>query len=190
MFRVEIQMRRNALSIRMSRAAAGFTILELLVTITLAAVILALAIPSFGQMMATSRLTTQTNDFVAAVNFARSEAITRNVNIFFCRVATTASDDCALSSAAWEHWIVRTSTAPGTVIRRGSVATTGGLGVSSDLTNDLITFGSDGLSRTGGDLVSASQINVCSSVAGGDNIRRVTVGAGSRISTEKVAGAC
>lgn len=183
-------MRRNALSIRMSRAAAGFTIVELMVTIMLASILLGLGVPAFRQMMATSRLTAQTNDFVAAINAARSEAITRNVNIFFCRVDTAASNACALSSGEWEHWIVRTATTPGTVIRRGSVSTAAGLGVTSNLVNDLITFGSDGLSRTGGALISAGEIDVCSSVANGDNVRRVTLGAGSRISTEKIAGAC
>ncbi|HEY6126248.1 MAG TPA: GspH/FimT family pseudopilin [Steroidobacteraceae bacterium] len=172
--------------LRSSRA--GFTIVELMVTISLAAILLAVAIPSFRQMIASNRLTTQINDFVSAVNFARSEAITRNLNVSFCRVDDPEDDECSTDDGVWRNWIVLGSN--GTVMRRGEVTDASGISVSSTLTSDQIVFGANGLSTTGGLLVSDSQITVCSDMATGTNIRQITLGAGSRITTEKLSGAC
>jgi len=170
-------------------AVAGFTLIELLVTITLAAILLGIAVPSFRGMVANNRLVTQTNDFVGAVNFARSEAITSNTNVTLCRVASAAATACAGSLAPWTEWIVRN--AGGTVIRRGAVATFGGtVKVSSNLTLDSVTFSSDGLARTGGDLVNNLNFTVCTTTAANNNFRQVTLGAGSRLSTTKSTGTC
>jgi hypothetical protein len=64
------------------------------------------------------------------------------------------------------------------------------LSVNSDFTLDAVTFGADGLVRTGGALVSNRAFTVCSSVLPRENIRRVELGAGSRLSTTKDTGAC
>ncbi len=60
------------------RRTAGFTLLELLVTIAIVAVIAGIAAPSFQNMMATQRVRSATGDLVSALNFARSEAVKRN----------------------------------------------------------------------------------------------------------------
>jgi type IV fimbrial biogenesis protein FimT len=179
--------------IRYPGAIAGFTIIELMVTVTLASILLAIAVPSFRGMMANNRVVTQSNDFVGALNFARSEAITRNTNVTLCRVATAAATACAGSLSPWANWIIcnATCTAAGQVIRRGAVTTYGGtLSVNSNLTADSVTFSSDGLARTGGVLANNFNFTVCTSTASTDNIRQVTLGAGSRLSTTKSSGTC
>jgi len=55
----------------------GVTVLELLVVLVIAALLSGMAIPSFVEMVNRNRLTTITNEFVAALSFARSEAIKR-----------------------------------------------------------------------------------------------------------------
>jgi type IV fimbrial biogenesis protein FimT len=140
-------------------------------------------------MSASNRLTTQANDMVGAMNFARSEAIKRNASISLCRVGTAADTDCVTSRGNWENWIVRTG--GGTVIRRGTIDTFNNtLVVQSTLTNDQARFGSDGLTRTGGALVNNQQITVCVSNVAASNIRRIALGAGSRISTSTESGGC
>lgn len=169
--------------------ARGFTLLELMFTVTVAAVLLGLAIPSFRTMSASNRIITQSNDMVSAVNFARSEAITRNSTITFCRATTATATTCAPSLANWTNWILRTPA--GAVVRRGTVNTYGGtVRVNSDFILDAVTFASDGLARTGGGLVVDRAFTVCSSVLDTDNIRRIEIGAGSRLSTEKSTGVC
>lgn len=52
----------------------GWTLLELMVVLAVAGITLSLAVPSFQGMIARNRLTTKINDFLVAVNSARSEA--------------------------------------------------------------------------------------------------------------------
>lgn len=56
------------------RGPRGFTLVELLVTLAVAAVMLGLALPAMDNFLDQRRHTARINDFVAAVNYARSEA--------------------------------------------------------------------------------------------------------------------
>ena len=55
----------------------GFTLVELMVTVSVLAVILGLAAPSFGALLASNRTSTVTNDLIGSLNLARSEAVRR-----------------------------------------------------------------------------------------------------------------
>lgn len=173
--------------------AAGFTIVELMFTIFIAAILFAVAVPSFRQMLANNRLATQTNDMIGAVNAARSEAITRNANVSLCRAADETSTACVTTAAAWTFWIVRNN-ASGEIVRRGAIPTYSGLIiVKSDLYNDTITFSPDGLARQGSPLATFSEkkLMVCTTYnTSFENFRSIKMGAGSRITTERTAGAC
>ena len=47
---------------------SGFTLMELIITVAIAAIVLAIGVPSFQEMMRSNRLATQTNELVAAMN--------------------------------------------------------------------------------------------------------------------------
>ncbi|NGY06283.1 GspH/FimT family pseudopilin [Solimonas terrae] len=85
---------------------AGLTLVELFVTLAVASVLLAVAVPSYNQLMATSRLSTAANDFVSALNNARVEAIRRNNSTQFCSNSTSSNGtdqlgtDCGTSVGA------------------------------------------------------------------------------------------
>lgn len=161
---------------------------ELLITIAIASVLMAIAVPSFNQMIVSSRLTTQANDFVAAINLARSEAIKRNASVTLCSASGADATVCA-GAGDWEHWIVRAGT--GTIVRRGVVnAASGAVVVQSTLTGNQVVFGSDGLAQTGGVLVNDHAITVCSRRTDTNNARSVVLGAGSRISTHILSRGC
>ncbi|MEM9532330.1 MAG: GspH/FimT family pseudopilin [Pseudomonadota bacterium] len=55
----------------------GFTLVELMVALTVLAILIAVGIPGFNQFVQGQRTATQVNDFIAAVNLARSEALSR-----------------------------------------------------------------------------------------------------------------
>ena len=63
------------------RFLSGFTIIELLVAMAVAAVLLGLALPAFDTFIEQRNMAARVNSFVSAVNLARSEAINRGGNV-------------------------------------------------------------------------------------------------------------
>lgn len=175
--------------LRTNRIQTGFTLMELMITVLVAALLVGVAVPTFRQVIAGNRLVTQTNDLVGALTIARSEAITRNGTMTFCRAAAIGDTTCANSAGNWGFWIIRNGA--GQVVQRGDIPTYGGaVRVTSTLTNDTLTYSSDGLARTGGALLGTQTLRVCVSTSSTQNIRTVTPGLGSRLSTATSTGAC
>lgn len=77
---------------------SGFTLIELMVTLAVAAILLTVAVPSFWAIIQDNRLTAQTNDFVTDLHLARTEAITRGRRVTMCRCASNSSGQCPESS--------------------------------------------------------------------------------------------
>src|SRR5258705_13390520 len=71
-----------------SRPERGFTLIEMLITITILAILLAIAVPSMIGLIRDQRVKTATFDVYATFIFARSEAIKRNANVLITPNAT------------------------------------------------------------------------------------------------------
>jgi type IV fimbrial biogenesis protein FimT len=89
----------------MKAKQSGFTLIELMFVIMLAAILLGVGIPSFRDFIRNSRMTTAANDLIADYNLARSEAVKRRVTITLCK-----SDDGATCdedpNTAFTGWLV------------------------------------------------------------------------------------
>jgi type IV fimbrial biogenesis protein FimT len=86
------------------RSQAGFTLIELLVTLVVLGLLTRLAVPSFAQAMLTSRLASYSNSFIGSAQYARSEALKRNVALTMCASADGAT---CTSGATWaQGWII------------------------------------------------------------------------------------
>lgn len=85
---------------RRTRRQHGFTLIELMVTVTLMAVMLAVGVPSFRDFIASQRVKSAVSEFNSALFLARSEAIKRNT-----QVAITPA------AAGWQGgWTVKVGT--------------------------------------------------------------------------------
>ncbi len=96
-----------------ARRPGGFTLVELMVTLFVAAVLMAIAIPSFRHIISSTGAGAASNELLAALRYARTEAVTRG-----SQVAVNAS-----TSGEWEDgWsVVAVATSAGgtdTVLRR------------------------------------------------------------------------
>jgi len=82
--------------------ARGFTLVELMVTIAIVAILLALGLPVFEGSMRSNRVATTTNEMLASISMARSEAIRSTRTSVLC-----ASSDGSACGTDWNRgWII------------------------------------------------------------------------------------
>lgn len=84
----------------------GFTLVELLVTVSVAAILSSVAAPSFNSMIQRNRVTVQQNDLLSDIMFARMEAIKRSHSVSMCST-NTAGTACSGNNDDWHQgWLV------------------------------------------------------------------------------------
>lgn len=89
-----------------SRKQSGLTMIELLVTLAIAAILLSIGVPSFTRMMADWRLKNAVNAFNGGLRVARTEAIARRKVVKLC--ATNDTAECVDGADYSKGWIVYT----------------------------------------------------------------------------------
>lgn len=77
----------------------AFTLIELLITVTVLGVLMAIALPNLRDFVVSNRLSSQVNGFVGLLNYARSEAIVRNQSVLVC--AKRAADNECSAAESW-----------------------------------------------------------------------------------------
>jgi type IV fimbrial biogenesis protein FimT len=96
----------------MKRRDQGFSMIELVIAITIMGVLLALAMPSFTSYMRDSKLRAAAESFLSGIQLARSEAVRRNAPVEFLLTSddpTVANVGSATASATGPNWMVRTA---------------------------------------------------------------------------------
>ena len=83
---------------------SGFTLIELIVTMTILAILLAIGVPSYQSITTSMRMSGEIDSLMGDLKFARSEAVKRGLNVSAC---PTAGTPCGSTGTNWSSgWII------------------------------------------------------------------------------------
>ena len=113
----------------------GFTLIELIFTLAVMAILVALAAPSFREFIYTQRVRNASFDLMAALTLVRSEAITRSAPV-----------DLLRTGSSWnEGWTVSAGTGTPALLNQQAYD---GLAITDSADLAKISYGKDGRSTT------------------------------------------
>ncbi|MGN6389261.1 MAG: GspH/FimT family pseudopilin [Burkholderiaceae bacterium] len=178
---------RHANAARTGCRAAGFTLIELMITIAIAAILLGLATPSFQNATLSSKLTGEANSLVASMRLARDEAIKRNATVTLC--VSTNGTSC--TTGGWQQgWIVLftdTSASPNTnTVLQQKTASPNGYRITEGSGTSSLSFRPAGMAAT------PASMTVCRSTpTAGNQERVVTLEGSGRVTVKRTStGTC
>ena len=172
-----------AQTVRAPAALAGFTLFELMATIVVAGVLMALALPAFRSFLQNDRLLTEQNQLAMSLHYGRSEAIKEDASVSVC--ASANGTTCSGNASDWTNgWLVVSSANPAQPLKVAA-----GLSNGDKLTEAngqaQVTFDSTGLAST---LAVAAQFTLCDA-RGATDARYSEVAAFSgRVASSSTAG--
>jgi len=158
------------------KSSSGFTILELLITVALVSIVMAIAVPSMQSFTQNDRMTTNINALIGHLAYARSEAVKRSQQVSIC-----ASNDAASCSGGWsDGWIVYidsdadNSFTAGEEIIKAQQALDGGNTLTATTIGSQVTYDNRGFVTA----ASVGSLQLCDSRSGshGKTIRITTTG--------------
>lgn len=86
---------------------AGFTLTELMVTLTIVAILMGIGVPSYKYITNSDRVSAEINGLLGDLQFARAEAIREGQPVTVCPAADTSYSSCAANAATWTGgWLV------------------------------------------------------------------------------------
>lgn len=83
--------RRDVTRVVSPSTVAGFSVIELMITVVIASILVALALPNFRETMIRNNVTEINNQLVQALNLARSEAVRRGAQVEVISTANTST---------------------------------------------------------------------------------------------------
>lgn len=98
---------------RMAMRSNGYTLLELMITISIVGILVAVGIPSFRVFSANAARREASSSLYSAFQRARSEALARNTPVAICPQDSASADPACASSGSYANgWVVHPASAP------------------------------------------------------------------------------
>jgi type IV fimbrial biogenesis protein FimT len=176
----------------------GFSLVELMVAVAVAAILLVIAVPEFRRLIASNQLNTAANELVGTLNVARVEAIKRNLATQFCSDDSTTgngSDDLGKACGSQGGAVYAPAGAASTMveIRAGLTELAPQAQLHGHIT--AIRFTTQGLgyaaATAGADPYNGQIADLCTTAFNGDNHIVVRMTTGSVITTTTTStGTC
>lgn len=167
------------------KRSAGGTLLELLISISIVAVVLAVAIPSYDALIQQTRFATFSNNYLLHLHLARSEAAKRNDRVVICKSADAST--CTTSGSWNQGWIVFHDANNNAQIDLGEEI----LRVNEPLPSNwsflgntpvvnYVSYSSTGIARSTSGSFQAGTLTLCRVSQGGGEARAVVISATGR----------
>ena len=174
---------------------AGFTLVELMMSIIVAGILVTLAIPSFTGVINANRLAGPANELLSGLQAARATAMSRNTRVVLCRSNDGAT--CSIAAGNWPGWIAfvdwnadfAPDAAGDNLIASGTIASPATLQPSSNVASQRFVFRSDGMARNADNTLMNAAVRICIPTSyPAENIRDVQLLAGGRTSVARSDG--
>jgi len=98
----------------------GVTLIELMVTLSVIAIIVAVGVPAMRDFFLTNQMSAAANDIVSSLHFARSEAVKRGTTTRLCPSTdwATRNPTCNAAASLADGWIIIDTSAAGIILQR------------------------------------------------------------------------
>lgn len=95
-------MKNRDKKVSTAHRSAGFSLIELMITIAILAILLSLAAPSLQRLIATNRMAGSANELLGSMQLGRNEALKRRIPVSLC----PSTDGVACGGNWADGWIV------------------------------------------------------------------------------------
>ncbi len=175
----------------MKYRTTGFTLIETMIVLAVAAILVAVATPSFNQFMINNRSQSTQSFLAATLSQARSEALKQNQHITICNTNRTHTR-CRRRNQQWDRfgWIMFVDSNANEQLDAGELILASRESVSGAMTIRLKRTGNRvGVFRFTGDGSSANDLSAtfvaCHNGASANQFRGVTIAATGRIAATR-----
>ena len=145
----------------------GFSLIELIIAISIAAILLVMAIPSFTSFLNKNRVTSQANELLATFQIARIEAVRNGREVVVCGSANANATTPSCSAGnAWAGWIAFVDADGDNAFDVGEKLVAANLlsGVTATTSTSIgsfIIFQPDGLARKSDGKILQGKVGLC-----------------------------
>jgi type IV fimbrial biogenesis protein FimT len=163
------------------RRLTGFTLIEFMTTLTIAAIFMAVIVPGYRAVSQNNRVVTIANKLTASLAYARMEAVRRSAKVSVCPTANAGFTACGASSQWSQGWIVFVDANNDNTINASSdlvkVSEAPGNGTTITSASSMVSYDDTGFVQNG-----ATSFVVTATGCTGTNARTINLSSSGRIS--------